>query len=273
MDRGSSLGLVVALGGILAGLMMDGGNIGQILQPTAALIVLGGTLGSVMLQFPLEIVMRSASAFKTIFFCREPDLNALITQIVGFAQKARKEGLVALDKDLDSIADPFLRKTIMLAVDGVQAAELRPNMELQMGNQAEQAERVVQVFEAAGGYAPTIGIIGAILGLIQVMQHLDNITEVGRGIAVAFVATVYGVATANLLFLPMAGKLRVRRREAELQRELILEGVIGILEGMNPRMLQTKLSGYLPAEPKAEAKSASAERAPAGAAAAAGAQP
>ncbi|HET9784174.1 MAG TPA: MotA/TolQ/ExbB proton channel family protein, partial [Terriglobales bacterium] len=158
----------------------------------------------------------------------------------------------------------FLRKTLMLAVDGTQPEELRQNMELELGNQTEQAERSIQVFDAAGGYAPTIGIIGAILGLIQVMQHLNNIEEVGRGIAVAFVATVYGVATANLCFLPMAGKLRVRRRQSDLLREMMLEGVIGILEGINPRMLQTKLAGYLPngeAKPAAEEKAGGAAKA------------
>ena len=265
MDRGSSLGIMVALGGILAGLLIDGGNVGQILQPTAALIVFGGTLGSVMLQFPLEIVLRSFKELKTVFLFKEPSVEAMIGQIVEFAKKARKEGIVALDRDLPSVEDPFLKKTLMLAVDGTQPAELRDNMEIEMGNQTEQAERVIQVFDAAGGFAPTIGIIGAILGLIQVMQHLNNIDEVGRGIAVAFVATVYGVAVANIGLLPIAGKLRLRRRQADLLREMTLEGVLGILEGMNPRVLQTKLGGYL-AEPAHKAAAGKEKRAGAGAA-------
>ncbi|MGH9392621.1 MAG: flagellar motor protein [Terriglobales bacterium] len=256
MDRSSALGILIAVGGILTGLLMDGGNIGQIMQPTAALIVFGGTLGAIMLQFPLDLVIRSFGELKTVFLFKEPDLQKLIDQIVGFAQKARKEGIVALDKDLDSISEPFLRKTVMLAVDGTQPAELRNNMEVEMGNHSEQAEKVVQVYEAAGGFSPTVGIIGAILGLIQVMQHLDNITEVGRGIAVAFVATIYGVAIANLALLPISGKLRLRRRQNDLQREMMLEGVVGILEGLNPRMLQTKLSGYL--DPNAEKKAVAA---------------
>ena len=245
MDRSSGLGILIAIGGILAGLIIDGGNVGQIIQPTAALIVFGGTLGAIMIQFPLEVVLASFKEAKKIFFYKESDTQALIDQIVGFAQKARKEGIVALDKDLESIHDPFLKKTLMLAVDGTQANELRQNLEVEMGNQTEQAQHVVAVFDSAGGFAPTIGIIGAILGLIQVMQHLSNINEVGRGIAVAFVATIYGVAAANICLLPMAGKLRLRRRHEDLHRELMLEGVIGILEGMNPRMLQSKLSGYL----------------------------
>ncbi|HXE31542.1 MAG TPA: flagellar motor protein [Terriglobales bacterium] len=259
MDRSSSIGLLVAIGGIVTGLMMDGGNLAQILQPTAALIVFGGTLGAIMLQFPLDVVVRAFKEAKMVFLFTEPDFKALVEQIVGFAHKARKEGIVSLDKDLETIEAPFLRKAMMLAVDGTQANELRNNMEVEMGNHSEQAEKVVQVFEAAGGFSPTIGIIGAILGLIQVMQHLDNITEVGRGIAVAFVATIYGVAIANLAFLPMAGKMRYRRRQNDLKRELMLEGVVGILEGMNPRMLQTRLSGYLS---PADEKKAVASKAP-----------
>ncbi len=249
----------------MAGLMMDGGNIGQILQPTAALIVFGGTIGAVMLQYPLDVVLRGARELKKVFLYKEPDMSALIDRIVGFAQKARKEGIVSLDKELDSIEEPFLRKTMMLAVDGTQPAELRENMELALGNQTEVEECSIQIFDSAGGYAPTIGIIGAILGLIQVMQKLNNINEVGRGIAVAFVATVYGVASANLAFLPVAGKLRVRHRQEDLMREIMLEGVIGILEGMNPRMLQTKLRGYLHETATAPAKKEEAEETPAAA--------
>jgi chemotaxis protein MotA len=151
----------------------------------------------------------------------------------------------------------------MLAVDGTEPDELRKMMELELDNKCEQDEKIPQVFESAGGFSPTVGIIGAVLGLIQVMQHLDKIDEVGRGIAVAFVATIYGVAAANLVFLPSAGKLKIRIREEQVIREMTLEGVISILEGMNPRMLETKLLGYLadakPASPNVEkAKGASA---------------
>ena len=169
----------------------------------------------------------------------------LIEEMVRFANKARKEGIVSLDSDLESISDPFLKKALMLAVDGTEPEELRKMMELELDNQAEHDENIPKVFEAAGGFAPTIGIIGAVLGLIQVMQHLDNIAEVGRGIAVAFVATIYGVGSANLLFLPAAGKLKLRIREGQVQKEMMLEGVISILEGMNPRMLEAKLQGFL----------------------------
>jgi chemotaxis protein MotA len=152
---------------------------------------------------------------------------------------------VSLDADLAKIEDPFLKKSLMLAVDGTEPQEVRKMMELDLDNQAEHEEQTPQVFESAGGFSPTIGIIGAVLGLIQVMQHLDKIDEVGRGIAVAFVATIYGVGAANLLFLPSAGKLKIRIREEQVIREMTLEGVVSILEGMNPRMLETKLLGFL----------------------------
>ena len=148
----------------------------------------------------------------------------------------------------------------MLAVDGTEPAELRKMMEVELDNQAEQEEHIAKVFESAGGFSPTIGIIGAVLGLIQVMQHLENINEVGRGIAVAFVATIYGVASANIIFLPSAGKLKIRIREEQILREIALEGVISILEGMNPRMLEVKLNGYL-SEQKAPATAPAKEAA------------
>jgi chemotaxis protein MotA len=251
--------VAIALGGILAGLLLEGGKISQILQPTAALIVFGGTLGAVMLQFPLPVVVTSFKGLVHVFFGSHGDPQQLIAEIVEFAHRARKEGIVSLDRELASIQEPFLRKTVMLAVDGTEPQELRKMMELELDNQIEHAERSPQVFEAAGGFAPTVGIIGAVLGLIQVMQHLDNMDEVGKGIAVAFVATIYGVGSANLFFLPAAGKLRIRNRAEHQRWEMVLEGVISILEGLNPRMVEIKLQGFLapddarkkPAEPPA----------------------
>jgi len=218
---------------------------GQILQPTAAMIVFGGTLGAVMLQFPLPIIVLALRQLGSVFVNPQRDTEAVIHQLVQYAQKARREGIVSLDTELAAIDDPFLRKTLMLAVDGTEPQELRKMMELELDNQAEYEEQVPQVFESAGGFAPTVGIIGAVLGLIQVMQHLDKIDEVGRGIAVAFVATIYGVGSANLLYLPMAGKMKLRIRDQQIKREMTLEGVVSILEGMNPHMLETKLFGFL----------------------------
>ncbi len=245
LDKASLLGIILALGGVLAGLLLEGGNLGQVLQPTAAMIVFGGTLGAVMIQFPLPIILLAFRQLGSVFVNPSRDPYATIQMLVAYAQKARREGIVSLDSELSEVEDPFLRKALMLAVDGTEPQELRKMIELELNNQAEYEDQVPQVFESAGGFSPTVGIIGAVLGLIQVMQHLDKIDEVGRGIAVAFVATIYGVGSANLLYLPMAGKLRLRYREAQIMREMTLEGVVSILEGMNPHMLKEKLLGFL----------------------------
>jgi chemotaxis protein MotA len=245
LDKSSWAGVLIAVGGILAGLVLEGGKLSQILQPTAAMIVFGGTIGAVMLQFPLSIVLTSVKRLGHVFFNPQRDPQELVKEIVRFAHKARKQGMVSLDQELDNVQEPFLRKSLMLAVDGTEPQELRKMMELELENQADHEERIPQVFEAAGGFSPTVGIIGAVLGLIQVMQHLDNIDEVGRGIAVAFVATIYGVGAANLFFLPSAGKLKIRIQIEQQMRAMMLEGVISILEGLNPRMVETKLQGYL----------------------------
>ena len=245
MDKASIGGVVLAIFGIVAGLLIEGGNLGQILQPTAALIVFGGTMGAVLLQFPLTTVVAAFGGMAHIFSAPRKDDGQLIAQLVGFANKARRNGVVSLDADLPSIADPFLKQTLMLAIDGTEPTELRKIMRVILDSTTEDEESLPAVFESAGGFSPTIGILGAVLGLIQVMQHLDNIQEVGRGIAVAFVATIYGVGIANLFFLPFAGKMRIRIREVHRRREMMLEGVISILEGMNPRMLQVKLAGFV----------------------------
>ena len=245
MDKATWAGLLVAIGGIVLGLLLEGGNVGQILQPTAAMIVFGGTLGAVLIQFPLPVVLGSFKMLVNVFFETRSDGQQRVAELVAYADQARREGIVSLDTELANLQPPFLKKSLMLAIDGTEPQELRKMMDLELSNHAERDERFPAVFEAAGGFSPTIGIIGAVLGLIQVMQHLDRIDEVGRGIAVAFVATIYGVGAANLFFLPAAGKLRLRIREEQIVRELLLEGVISILEGMNPRMLETKLLGFL----------------------------
>jgi chemotaxis protein MotA len=245
MDKASFGGVILAVAGILAGLLLEGGNLGQIFQPTAAMIVFGGTLGAVLLQFPLHTVIEAVRRLMQVFFSPTEQNLQLIETLVGFANKARRSGVVSLDSDLQRIEEPFLRQALQLAVDGTEPAELRKIMSLSMDSRSEGEDRIPAVFESAGGFSPTIGILGAVLGLIQVMQHLDKIEEVGKGIAVAFVATIYGVGAANLFLLPAAGKLRIRVRDDHQRREMMLEGVISILEGINPRMLEVKLSGFL----------------------------
>jgi chemotaxis protein MotA len=245
VDKSTLGGLTLALSGVGIGLLLDGGKLMQVLQPTAALIVFGGTLGAVMVQFPLRIVLQAIGQLKYVFLNVEPESDSLVQNILRYAYKARKEGLLSLDAELGKIQDPFLKESLMLAIDGVNATDLRKMMELQLDYQGEKDERIPKVFDAAGGFAPTIGIIGAVLGLIQVMQHLQDINEVGKGIAVAFVATIYGVASANLLFLPWAGKMKIRIRERQIIQEMTLEAVLSIVEGVNPRALELQLGSYM----------------------------
>jgi chemotaxis protein MotA len=254
MDKASIGGVLLAILGIVAGLFMEGGNLGQILQPTAAIIVFGGTMGAVLLQYPLTTVIAAFKSLAHVFAAPRKHNEQLVRLLVAFANKARRNGVVSLDADLQTIQDPFLRQALMLAVDGTEPNELRNIMRVSLDCISEGEDQVPMVFESAGGFSPTIGILGAVLGLIQVMQHLDNIDEVGKGIAVAFVATIYGVGAANLFFLPMAGKMRLRARAEHQRREMMLEGIVSILEGMNPRMLEVKLAGFLnePARDKKE---------------------
>ncbi len=244
MDASSICGVLLAMAGIVAGLLMEGGNLGQILQPTAAVIVFGGTFGAVLLQFPLGTVVAAFRKLAHVFTAPGKQNDVLIHQLIAFANKARRQGVVSLDSDMQSIKDPFLKQSVMLAVDGTEPSELRKIMRVSLDATMDGEERLPAVFESAGGFSPTIGILGAVLGLIQVMQHLDNISEVGKGIAVAFVATIYGVGAAHLFFLPFAGKMRIRLHADQQRREMALEGVVSILEGMNPRVLELKLAGF-----------------------------
>ena len=247
-------GLLLAAGGILGGLTLEGGKLTDIAQITALMIVLGGTLGAVMVTTPLSILIRAAKSLGHIFFERAESAQQVIEEIISYATKARKNSIISLESDLDKIADPFLRKAISLSVDGTDLQELRKMMELDLSLYQRSGEATAKVYEVAGGYAPTIGIIGAVLGLIQVMKHLENIEEVGRGIAVAFVATVYGVASANLFFLPAANKIKARLHHTLHLKELMLEGVCSIVEGLNPKLIRVKLEAFAEDEGQSPAK-------------------
>jgi len=243
-DVATLCGLGLALGGILGGLILEGGTIAEVLQPTAAMIVFGGTIGAVMVATPLRVVLAAVKELFSVFFEKQQDPEAVIEEIIGYATKARKNGIVSLEEESEAVEDRFLRKALTLAVDGTDLQEIRKMMELEIALEEQRSEARAKVFEQAGGYAPTIGIIGAVMGLIQVMKHLANIDEVGKGIAVAFVATIYGVGSANIFFIPAANKIRARAHAASQLRELMLDGVAGIVEGLNPKLIRSKLEAY-----------------------------
>jgi chemotaxis protein MotA len=244
LDLATVGGIVLALAGMIGGLLLEGGTIKDIGQFTAGIIVLSGTLGAVLVTTPMRNLKGAGRRLGSVFFEPEQSPQDLLEKVVAYAQKARRNGLVSLENAAEDEEDLFLKKALNLAVDGTDLHELRAMMELDIDLAERRAETDAKVFEVAGGYAPTIGIIGAVMGLIQVMKHLENIEDVGRGIAVAFVATVYGVASANILFLPAAGKIKARaHRETEL-KELTLDGVVGIVEGVNPKLIRAKLEAY-----------------------------
>jgi len=247
-------GIVLALGGILGGLLMEGGKIKDVSQITAAFIVLGGTFGAVMVSTPLSVLKGAVVRLVHVVLDKTQPPDSAIEELIGYATKARKNGLVSLENDALAAQDPFLRKALTLAVDGTDLQELKNMMQLEIDMTESRAVAEAKVFEAAGGYSPTIGIIGAVMGLIQVMKNLANIEEVGHGIAVAFVATVYGVGIANIVLLPAATKIKARIGSETELKQLKLEGVTAIVEGLNPKLIRSKLEAYQH-EPKAEQKS------------------
>jgi len=245
IDSGTLAGLTVAVAGILGGYLLEGGKAGDVLGESAALIVFGGCLGATLVANPLPLVKAAFARTRDLLFELPDDKAELIDQLVAFSQAARKQGIVSLEQEVMAIEDPFLHKSMLLAVDGMDLQEIRGIMGLAMDAAEHRADSEAKVFESAGGFAPTIGIIGAVLGLIIVMGDLKDMDKVGKGIAAAFVATIYGVGSANLLFLPAAHKIKARASQQRLRQELILEGVCGIVEGMNPKMIRAKLEAYL----------------------------
>lgn len=245
MDILSIAGILIALLAILGGQALEGGHVGSILQLTAFIIVIGGTLGACMLQFPLPVFLRSLKMLSWIF---KPPYHAptdLIGQVIDWSNTARKGGLLALEPALEHIDDPFTRKGLQMLVDGAEPDKLRNVLEVELEAREHHDLQAAKVYESAGGYAPTIGILGAVLGLIHVMENLADPSKLGSGIAVAFVATVYGVGSANLLFLPIANKLKGIVHHQSILKEMLIQGLGAIAEGENPRLIESKLQSYV----------------------------
>jgi len=254
MDIVTILGLIVGFAAILVGQVLEGGSIHSIIQVTAALIVFGGTIGAVLINYPLHTIMLAVKNLKKVLFNPKVQPRELIKQIGEYATIARKEGLLALEPKIKEIDDPFFAKGLQLIVDGTEPQATKEILEVDMAYAEEYDMTSAKVFESAGGYAPTIGILGAVLGLIHVMENLAEPEKLGAGIAVAFVATVYGVGSANLLWLPIAGKMKQKIREETIIKEMLIEGLIGLSEGENPKRLEEKLEGFLKASEKESKK-------------------
>ncbi|HMM54171.1 MAG TPA: flagellar motor protein [Candidatus Desulfobacillus sp.] len=245
MDVISILGLLLGLAAILGGQWLEGGSLASLIQPTAFVIVVGGTFGAVMLQSPFAVFRQGLVMAKWVFSPPPLEQRELIDRITEWSLTSRREGLLALEGHLAELDDAFLRKGLQLLVDGADPERVREVLEVEIGAQEEQLKRAARIWESAGGYAPTIGILGAVMGLIHVMENLGDPSRLGAGIAVAFVATIYGVGSANLIFLPMAKKLLAHVANLSLTREMYVDGLIGIANGDNPRIIESRLEGYL----------------------------
>lgn len=245
MDILTILGIIVAIGSILGGQALEGGHAGSIMQATAFIIVMGGTIGACFVQNPMHVVMKSVSLVSLALFNPKLDPKAQLRQVVDLAQVARKQGLLALEGKVKEIEDPFFQKGVQLIVDGTEGKMVREILEVEMEHHEEECLTAAKVWEAAGGYAPTVGILGAVLGLIHVMENLADPSKLGGGIATAFVATVYGVGAANLLFLPLANKIKLKIKAESHCRTMLIAGLVGIASGENPRQLEEKLAGYV----------------------------
>lgn len=244
MDKISIGGLLMGLIAIVGGQVLEGGHVGSLVQPTALLIVGGGTLGAVMLQAPFAVFKRGLQMAKWVWFPPVIDYKHTIDQISNWSQVSRREGLLALENFIVRSKDPFTKRALQMLVDGADPERLRDVMEVEIDAYEDALRQSAKIWEAAGGYSPTIGILGAVMGLIHVMENLSDPSKLGAGIAVAFVATIYGVGLANLIYLPIAGKLKYHIGRLVTARVMLLDGLIGIAVGDNPRIIENRLKGY-----------------------------
>jgi chemotaxis protein MotA len=245
MDILSILGMLIGIAAIIGGNAMEGGHLSGLANAPAAVIVLGGTFGAAMLQTPMHTFRHSFVILRWIIFPPISNMRDNISKVIHWSMTARKEGLLGLEAITDNESDEFARKGLQLLVDGGEPDAIRSILEVELITQEDRDLQASKVFEAMGGYSPTIGIIGAVMGLIHVMGNLADPSKLGAGIATAFVATIYGVGAANLLFLPVASKLKSIIKAYSSQREMIIEGLIAIADGENPRTIEMKLEGYI----------------------------
>ncbi len=245
LDFLSFIGIMVAFLAVLGGNWLEGGHIDSLVNGPAMVIVIGGTTGAILLQTPVPVFLHALRLAGRVFLPARLDMRTTIDKLVAWSNIARKEGLLGLEAIADEEPDPFIRKGMQLLVDGSEPETLRDILEMEVDASEQHDIQAAKVYEGMGGYSPTIGIIGAVMGLIHVMQNLADPSKLGSGIATAFVATIYGVGLANLFLLPIAAKLKTQSENIAKFREMVIEGVIGIAEGDNPRSIDTKLRGFL----------------------------
>lgn len=241
MDWGSLAGIVLALGGILVGQVLEGGHLRSLVQPAAFIIVMVGTIGAVILQSGLPVFVRGVVMARHIFTPVDEDNSAIQSEMVHWSMVARREGFLQLEQYIDHVKDPFIRQGLRYIVDGVDPIKMRDLLEEEITSWEARERAAARIWEAAGGYSPTIGILGAVLGLIHVMENLSDPSKLGAGIAVAFVATVYGVGFANLIFLPVGNRLKMMIGQEVRKREMLTEAFFMMAAGENPRMIEERM--------------------------------
>jgi chemotaxis protein MotA len=256
VDLATLIGLLLGCGGIIGGMVMEGGNPAALLNIPSIVIVFGGTLGAAMISFPLPRIIGLVGVLMNAFFDKGHDPRHTADLLVSLAEQSRREGLLSLESKAQGITDPFIKKSLLLMIDGTDPERLRSIMEIELAAREQRHEEGLAVLETMGGFAPTMGIIGTVLGLINVLSNLSDTSTLGHKIAGAFIATFYGVFSANIIFLPLGNKLKARMKHEAHVGEMSLEGVISIQAGDNPRIVREKLDGFLP--PKLRAGSAEA---------------
>lgn len=245
MDKGSLAGIALAIVGILSGQAIEGGSIDSLLQPAAFFIVISGTLGAVLLQTKPRSFLLGLKMAKLVLHPPTDDRKALARRSNAWSTAVRKEGPFALDRFLQLETDPFIRKGLQMMIDGTEPDKIREVCAIDMHFYEVQQRNAAKIWDAAGGYAPTIGILGAVIGLIHVMENLSDPDLLGSGIAVAFVATIYGVALANIVFLPIANKLKAHIQHELMRREMLLNAWVSIIKGDNTKLVEERLEAYL----------------------------
>ncbi|WP_132768151.1 flagellar motor protein [Tepidibacillus fermentans] len=247
MDLSTIIGLILGLAGLVGGFLLEGGHASSLLQLTAFMIVFGGTFGAVIVSYPMSQLKTVPKLLKIAFTEKKLNVHETIQQLVEYSTLARREGVLTIEQYYEKMdGNPFLKEGLMMVVDGVDPQLIREILEIEIANIEARHEKGIKIFESAGGYAPTMGIIGTVMGLVHVLGNLSDPDSLGPSIAVAFIATLYGVASANVFYLPIASKLKARSQMEVLIKELEVEGILSIQAGENPQMLKKKLLAFLP---------------------------
>jgi chemotaxis protein MotA len=245
IDITTIFGLVLGFGALVAGILMEGGNLMSYVGVSAAIIIFGGTIGAVVVSFPMRALSTVPRLLIIVFTEQVHDIPEVIKQLVGFSERARREGILCLESELANTEDEFLKSGLQLVIDGTDPALVRDTLETKIAFIAERHHQGAGVIEAAGGYAPTMGIVGTVLGLINVLSNIKNPNELAGAIALAFIATLYGIASANLIWLPLANKLKTKHEHEQLVKHIMLEGILSLQSGDNPRIVEQKLKAFL----------------------------